>query len=203
MPCIIHRYHNNHKIPWRTPTLTTTALSSTQYNIMHNINYITPYTCGYPDPVPDPESITLPMFVSQCPGWVCYAEKTHPELIPYMSTTKSPQQILGVLIKKVFVSYILSTASSTPSSSAYSSDSNNSDNNDSNKSIPKLPDLTAIRLIDSTSTSHTVDNNSNNNNSDDASKSKSAVMLVSIQPCFDKKLEASRLVRRSRDDRDE
>ena len=162
---------------------------------MHNINYITPYTCGYPDPVPDPESITLPMFVSQCPGWVCYAEKTHPELIPYMSTTKSPQQILGVLIKKIFLSYVLSAASSTPSSS-YSSDNNNNSNNNNN-SIPKLSDLTASRLIDTplpSLSSHTIDVNSSSN-SNNISKTKSTVMLVSIQPCFDKKLEASRLVR--------
>ena len=41
----------------------------------------------------------LPMLVSSCPGWVCYAEKRHPEAIPYMSTVKSPQQILGSFVK--------------------------------------------------------------------------------------------------------
>ena len=39
------------------------------------------------------------MLVSSCPGWVCYAEKRHPEAIPYMSTVKSPQQILGSFVK--------------------------------------------------------------------------------------------------------
>lgn len=35
-----------------------------------------------------------------CAGWVCYAEKTHGNFIlPYISTTKSPQQIMGSLIK--------------------------------------------------------------------------------------------------------
>ena len=34
----------------------------------------------------------LPMLASACPGWVCYAEKTHGEyMLPYISTTKSPQ----------------------------------------------------------------------------------------------------------------
>ncbi|KAF5306147.1 hypothetical protein FQR65_LT07423 [Abscondita terminalis] len=42
----------------------------------------------------------LPMLASSCPGWVCYAEKTHGNFIlPYISTTKSPQQIMGSLIK--------------------------------------------------------------------------------------------------------
>lgn len=42
----------------------------------------------------------LPMLASSCPGWVCYAEKTHGSyILPYISTTKSPQQIMGSLIK--------------------------------------------------------------------------------------------------------
>lgn len=33
-------------------------------------------------------------------GWVCYAEKTHGSVIlPHISTTKSPQQIMGSLVK--------------------------------------------------------------------------------------------------------
>lgn len=33
-------------------------------------------------------------------GWVCYAEKTHGHFIlPYISVTKSPQQIMGSLVK--------------------------------------------------------------------------------------------------------
>ncbi|CAM9137153.1 unnamed protein product [Phaeothamnion confervicola] len=43
----------------------------------------------------------LPMLISACPGWVCYAEKTTPEAIPYMSTAKSPQQAMGALVKRV------------------------------------------------------------------------------------------------------
>ncbi|CAH0554456.1 unnamed protein product [Brassicogethes aeneus] len=42
----------------------------------------------------------LPMLASSCPGWVCYAEKTHGSyILPYISTTKSPQQIMGSIIK--------------------------------------------------------------------------------------------------------
>lgn len=43
----------------------------------------------------------LPMLASSCPGWVCYAEKTHGNFIlPYISTTRSPQQIMGALVKQ-------------------------------------------------------------------------------------------------------
>ncbi|XP_017771766.1 PREDICTED: probable cytosolic Fe-S cluster assembly factor CPIJ010948 [Nicrophorus vespilloides] len=43
---------------------------------------------------------TLPMLASSCPGFVCYAEKTHGNFIlPYISTVKSPQQIMGSLLK--------------------------------------------------------------------------------------------------------
>jgi len=41
----------------------------------------------------------LPMFTSCCPGWVKYAEQSHPELLPNLSSCKSPQQMMGALIK--------------------------------------------------------------------------------------------------------
>lgn len=42
----------------------------------------------------------LPMLSSACPGWICYAEKTHAEMLPFISKTKSPQQIMGLLVKE-------------------------------------------------------------------------------------------------------
>ncbi|TIA91298.1 hypothetical protein E3P99_01124 [Wallemia hederae] len=42
------------------------------------------------------------LLTSACPGWICYVEKTHGELIPFISTTKSPQQIMGSLVKYWF-----------------------------------------------------------------------------------------------------
>lgn len=43
---------------------------------------------------------SLPVLSSSCPGWVCYAEKTHGSyILPYISSTKSPQQIMGSLVK--------------------------------------------------------------------------------------------------------
>lgn len=36
-------------------------------------------------------------------GWICYAEKTHGSfIIPHISTTKSPQQVMGSLVKGYF-----------------------------------------------------------------------------------------------------
>ena len=43
---------------------------------------------------------SLPMLASACPGWVCYAEKTHAEMLPFISRTKSPQQVMGTLVKE-------------------------------------------------------------------------------------------------------
>lgn len=42
-----------------------------------------------------------PLLLSVCPGWVLYVEKTHPELVPLMSGTKSPQGITGALLKAI------------------------------------------------------------------------------------------------------
>ena len=46
-------------------------------------------------------SCKLPLLVSHCPGWVCYAEKTTPAAIPFMSTAKSAQQIVGAVAKQL------------------------------------------------------------------------------------------------------
>jgi iron only hydrogenase large subunit-like protein len=52
-------------------------------------------------------SLPLPMLASACPGWICYAEKTHGDFVlPYISTTKSPQQIMGSIVKNYFSSTI-------------------------------------------------------------------------------------------------
>ena len=41
----------------------------------------------------------LPMFTSCCPAWVRYVEEFYPEMIPNLSTCKSPQAMLGAVIK--------------------------------------------------------------------------------------------------------
>ncbi|KAG7191584.1 Cytosolic Fe-S cluster assembly factor nar1 [Scheffersomyces spartinae] len=42
-----------------------------------------------------------PILSSVCPGWVLYAEKTHPEVLDRLSTVKSPQQFTGCLLKSL------------------------------------------------------------------------------------------------------
>ncbi len=44
----------------------------------------------------------LPMFTSCSPAWVNYVEFHRPDLIPNMSTCKSPQQMAGALIKEIY-----------------------------------------------------------------------------------------------------
>lgn len=46
-----------------------------------------------------PSSDPKPTLTSNCPGWVCYAEKTHPHVLPHLSKTKSPQALMGTLLK--------------------------------------------------------------------------------------------------------
>jgi len=42
---------------------------------------------------------TLPLITSCCPAWVDYLEKYYADLIPNFSTAKSPQQMMGAMIK--------------------------------------------------------------------------------------------------------
>ena len=44
----------------------------------------------------------LPQFTSCCPGWVNLVEKRYPELIPHLSSCKSPQQMMGATVKTHF-----------------------------------------------------------------------------------------------------
>ena len=46
------------------------------------------------------KELQLPMLASACPGWVCYAEKAHGQLLPFVSATKSPQQVMGTIVKR-------------------------------------------------------------------------------------------------------
>ncbi len=41
----------------------------------------------------------LPLFTSCCPAWVKFAEQYYPELLPNLSTCKSPQQMFGAVAK--------------------------------------------------------------------------------------------------------
>jgi NADH-quinone oxidoreductase subunit G/NADP-reducing hydrogenase subunit HndD len=45
---------------------------------------------------------TLPMMTSCSPGWVKFVETFYPDFLPNLSTCKSPQQMLGAIIKSYY-----------------------------------------------------------------------------------------------------
>lgn len=60
-----------------------------------------------------------PVLASACPGWICYAEKNSgaTNVLQHISTVKSPQQIMGSLVKQ-----IISKRESTPEAPVSPSD---------------------------------------------------------------------------------
>lgn len=44
----------------------------------------------------------MPQFTSCCPGWVNFVERRYPQLIPHLSSCKSPQQMMGATVKNHF-----------------------------------------------------------------------------------------------------
>jgi len=44
----------------------------------------------------------LPMFTSCSPGWIKFIETFYPDMLPHLSTCKSPQQMLGAMIKTYY-----------------------------------------------------------------------------------------------------
>jgi len=89
----VHRFKNRLPVQaWEPPT-TSIAVSSQEINVSPlNPSIITPTT--------DTPPAYLPLLSSVCPGWICYAEKSNPEVIPYVSGSKSPQQIAGTMVKR-------------------------------------------------------------------------------------------------------
>ena len=48
------------------------------------------------------EGGVLPMITSCSPGWIRYCEQHHPDMLPHLSTCKSPQQMFGALVKSYY-----------------------------------------------------------------------------------------------------
>lgn len=48
----------------------------------------------------------LPMLTSCCPAWIKFCETFYPELLPHLSTCKSPQQMFGALLKTYYAEKI-------------------------------------------------------------------------------------------------
>ena len=54
----------------------------------------------------DKQPVALPMFTSCSPGWIRYAEHFWPDMLPNVSTCKSPQQMFGAVAKTYFAEKI-------------------------------------------------------------------------------------------------
>ena len=50
----------------------------------------------------DHASVALPMFTSCSPGWIKFLEYFHPDMLPNLSTCKSPQQMFGAVAKTYY-----------------------------------------------------------------------------------------------------
>jgi len=48
------------------------------------------------------KKVTLPMITSCSPGWIKYVESYYPDLLPHLSTCKSPHMMLGALAKTFY-----------------------------------------------------------------------------------------------------
>ena len=176
------RYKEGNRKTWETPP-TTTAASATSMNTFANAGsssggggigasnlVLTQKDVGAPN-----LQSQLPVLTSHCPGWVCYAEKSQPQAIPYMSSVKSAQQIMGSVFKHVIAS---KTLGGTDSGCCLEKEASNVDISE---------DMDGTSAIESNNKKREVAVCCGEGNKD--------VYFVSIQPCFDKKLESSRLVR--------
>lgn len=48
------------------------------------------------------QAVALPQFTSCSPGWVKYIEHFYPDMLPHVSSAKSPQQMFGSIIKTYY-----------------------------------------------------------------------------------------------------
>ena len=48
------------------------------------------------------EEYQWPMFTSCCPGWVRFLKSQYPDMVPQLSTAKSPQQMFGAVAKSYY-----------------------------------------------------------------------------------------------------
>ena len=95
------------KSVWKRPR-DTVALSSTEaLYVDTNEKFVHSFST-------DDQPVALPLLTSSCPGWICYAEKKCPEIVPYISTCKSPQQILGRVVKGLIADKLLPQVAEIP-----------------------------------------------------------------------------------------
>eukprot|EP01034_Spumella_vulgaris_P021954 gene21954-28034_t len=182
------RYRGGRQTVWEKPVLTT-ANSFTSVNVYpvdtsnsgrNGWESIAAAPVSHVSAVgPPAATLQVPMLTSNCPGWICYAEKNSPQALPYVSTVKSPQQIIGTLIKNILLS---------DTTSSWNREGDEGQNAmDVDGDITDSLDFGQLSILDRPS----GDRAGSYEVSDVARRAKK-VFVVSIQPCFDKKLEASR-----------
>ena len=130
----------------------------------------------------EPQRI-LPMLASSCPGFVCYVEKTTPDIITNMCTVKSPMAIAGSIFK-----HGLLTDINGPTCSGHDHDYGLDvvEGNKQNKE----------KTLDHNESSQVLNQESNTqaeaDEGVDTHCKQEQIYHVAIMPCHDKKLEAER-----------
>ena len=117
----------------------------------------------------------LPMLASSCPGFVCYVEKTNPEIIPNLCTVKSPMVIAGSIFKHELLQSYNEVTNHDPSSIETVGCIN----------TIKSEDLDQQEINDGANADASTFN-------EPGEEIKQEVYHVAIMPCHDKKLEAER-----------
>ena len=56
----------------------------------------------FPTAAPAGAPSVFPMFTSCCPGWVRFVKAHYPQLVDDVSTSKSPQQMFGAVVKSYY-----------------------------------------------------------------------------------------------------
>lgn len=85
-----------------TPS-STMAVSSTSYKDTNNV-------VVEAGPALVKDQAPLPLVTAQCPGVVCFLEKTAPHALPFLSSTKSPVAAAAALVKDAAVCFVGSCA---------------------------------------------------------------------------------------------
>lgn len=84
---------------------TVTALRSLGFDEVFDVNYGADLTIieeGYEFVERLNNNGKLPLITSCSPGWVNYVEQYHPDMIEHLSTCKSPQKMLGAIMKAYY-----------------------------------------------------------------------------------------------------
>ena len=83
------------------------ALRKTQIDYIFDTDFTADLTImeeGYEllDRLAHKDDYAWPMFTSCCPGWVRFIKSQYPDMVPQLSTAKSPQQMFGAVAKTYY-----------------------------------------------------------------------------------------------------